>query len=147
MADVICSGVSARATHRNRNSSASFIVSTALTMTLGSIVFSDGPARAQTVGPGTQPAPTPISSAGTNQPAAADGPAGNPGAAGGAPLNLTVTVAPQTTWSLSAPGSLLSTTTTGGNGGFGGDSTTSPGNGGDGGAGSFVCTVRMSFGV
>jgi uncharacterized protein YhjY with autotransporter beta-barrel domain len=146
MDEVLCPVVSTRATRRICNSTAFFTSSAALTVTLGLIVSPDGPARAQTIGPGTQPAPTPISSAGTNQPAAADGPSGNPGAAGGAPLNLTVTVAPQTTWSLSAPGSLLSTTTTGGNGGFGGDSTTSPGNGGDGGAGSFGGTQSLTIG-
>jgi hypothetical protein len=51
MGEVICSGVSARATRATFNFDASFIVSAALTMTLGSIVAPAGPARAQAVGP------------------------------------------------------------------------------------------------
>jgi hypothetical protein len=69
MDEVLCPGVSTRATRRRIfNSTAFFTTSAALTVTLGLIVSPDGPARAQTVGPGFQPAPKTISSTGTNQP-------------------------------------------------------------------------------
>ena len=107
MDEVLCPGVSTRATRRICNSTAFFTTSAALTVTLGLIVSPDGPARAQTVGPGVQPAPKTISSTGTNQPTAADNtPNGNPAAAGGAPNNVAVSVAPGTTWLLSVAGSL-----------------------------------------